>query len=127
MSSAPVFVGTPKTWHINVAATANTNRDGTGTLATLMSAGSSGSRIDSIRIQSVGTVTAGVVRIFITDGTNIRLHKELLVTATTPSTTVEAWSREITFSGFVLPTGWGLRVSTHNAEAFNAFAFGGDL
>lgn len=127
MSSAPVFVGTPKTWQ-QIVSTANTGRDGTGTVATVVTAGSSGSRIGRVRAVGAGTVTAGVIRLFLNDGTNKRLIKEIMVTATTPSATVETWLGDVTFpDGLFLPNGWSLLASTHNAETFNVFAFGGDL
>jgi hypothetical protein len=129
MASAPVFVGTPKTWFAQVSA-ANTNRDGSGTIVDLVTAGANGSRIDEVEIEAAGTVTAGVIRLYLYDGTNTRLFKERLVSATTPSTTVKVWEDVVTFlNGLNLPPGatWKLRVSTHNAETFNIFARGGDL
>ncbi len=64
MAASPVFVGTPKVWQQAIA-TANTARDGTGTLADVVTAGASGSRIDKIRVVASGTTTAGVIRIFL--------------------------------------------------------------
>lgn len=127
MASAPPFIGTPKTWTAALSA-ANTNRDGTGTIVTVASAGASGTRIDTVRIIGAGTVTAGVVRLFLNDGTNTRLLKEVMVPATTPSATVETFIQDIDFSaGLFLPNGWSLRAATHNAEAFNVVARGGDV
>lgn len=127
MASAPIFVGTPKTWMAALSA-ANTNRDGTGTIVTVASAGSSGSRIDTVRVIGTAAVTAGVVRLFVHDGTNTRLLKEVMVAATTPSAAVETFTQDIDFpSGLFLPSGWSLRAATHNAEAFNVIARGGDV
>lgn len=130
MATAPAFAATPRCAIVQ-AVTANTARDGTGTIATLFTAGASGSRIERVRIKATGTTTAGVVRLFIHDGSNARLFREVLVTAITPSTTVEAFSSELDFSGpdqiLVLPTGYSLRVATNNAETFNCHAFGGDF
>lgn len=112
------YASTPRSALAQVTV-ANTNRDGTGTLATVFTAGASGSRIDDICIQSTGTVTAGVVRLFIHDGTNARLWQEILVAATTPSTTVQAWGYTLINQALVLPTGYSLRASTNNAETFN--------
>jgi hypothetical protein len=120
-------VGTPKTFQGALSA-ANTNRDGSGTTATLVTGGSLGTRIDRIKTIAAGTVTAGVVRFYLSDGTNTRLFKERLVAATTPSTTVAVFEDEITFAdALIIPTGWTLKASTHNAEAFNLFAHGGDI
>lgn len=127
MAASPVFVGTPKVWHQALSA-ANTARDGSGTLADVLTAGTNGSRIDKIRVCASGTTTAGVIRIFLYDGTNTYLRNEILVDAITPSATIKVWEGEITFAdGLVLPTTWHLRASTHNAENFKIFAQGGDI
>jgi hypothetical protein len=99
--------------------TANTNRDGTGTIVTVFTAGASGSRIDDISIDATGTTTTGVVRLFLHDGTNARLWREVLVSAVTPSTSQAVWSMDMTNLALLLPNGWSLRASTHNAETFN--------
>jgi hypothetical protein len=130
MATTPQFASTARCAVAQVSA-ANTNRDGTGTIATIFTAGSSGSRLERIRVQAAGTTTAGVVRLFIHDGSNARLFAEALVSAITPSTTVQAWSVDIdlSFNGgaVLLPNGYSLRASTHNAETFNIFAIGGDF
>lgn len=118
MSTSAQYAATPRA-ALGQVSTANTNRDGTGTIATIFTAGASGSRIDDIYIAATGTVTAGVVRLFINDGTNTRLWQEILVTATTPSTTVQVWSATLLNSALILPSGYSLRASTNNAETFN--------
>lgn len=129
MAANPNFAAVPRNANA-IVNTANTARDGTGTIATVFTAGASGSRLDRVRIQATGTTTAGVVRLFLHDGTNARLFREILVTAVTPSTTVEAWSAEVDLAQagtpIQLPTGWSLRAATNNAESFNVFAIGGD-
>lgn len=127
MSSAPIYVGAPQTWQAALSA-ANTNRDGSGTIVDVVSGGSIGSRIDKVRAVASGTVTAGVIRLYLYDGTNTYLIKEIVVAATTPSTTQEVWSGEWDCDGLVLPSNtWKLRASTHNAEAFKVFAKGGNF
>lgn len=111
-------------------ATANTNRDGTGTIGSVLVADADGTRIDHIDIEATGTTTAGVVRLFITldSGPTSRLWREILVGAITPSATVAAFFQSIDCSlpgnALVLPTGYSLRASTHNAEGFCIHAFG---
>lgn len=118
MATSAQYAATPRGAYGQVSAS-NTNRDGTGTLVTIFTAGSSGSRIDDIYITAAGTVTAGVVRLFLNDGTNTRLWQEILVSATTPSTTVAVWSAALLNQSLILPTGYSLRASTNNAETFN--------
>jgi hypothetical protein len=127
MATTPNFTATPRIGLGQVTA-ANTARDGTGTIATIFTAGANGSRIDWIEITATGTTTTNVVRLFLNDGTNNRLLDEVLVTAITPSTSTEVFRQQIVYNNpLVLPTGWSLRASTNNAETYNIFAFGGDF
>lgn len=118
MSTQANYAASPRAAAGQVS-TANTNRDGTGTIVTVLTAGASGSRIDDIDIVAAATTTAGVVRLFLHDGINARLWREILVAAVTPSTTMAAWSAALTNLGLLLPSGWSLRAATHNAETFN--------
>jgi len=80
MATQAQYASVPK-YGIGQVSTANTNRDGTGTLATVFTAGTNGSRIDAINLKAVGTTTAGMIRLFIHDGSNARLLTEVPVTA----------------------------------------------
>lgn len=118
MATAAQYAATPVTAVAQVS-TANTNRDGTGTIVDILTAGTNGTRVDDISIVAAGTVTAGVVRLFLYDGSNSRLWKEVLVTATTPSATTAVWSTALSNLALILASGWKLQASTHNAELFN--------
>lgn len=127
MATSPIFVGTPKAPQVRIS-TANTGRDGTGTLGTIHTAGGSGAFFKGIRVQAHGTTTAGVVRIFrqAAGAGNNELIKEILVSAITPGTGTEAWSDEwYPSAGIVLAAGDVLKASTHNAETFCVMAEGG--
>lgn len=127
MSAAPIFVGTPKVGIAQIS-TANPNRDGTGTISTVLTAGALGSRIDRLRAIAIGTTTAGMIRWYIHDGTNARLWYEQTVDAITPSATVAAWTEDyMPTDGLKLPVGYSLRASTEKAETFNVFAESGDF
>lgn len=130
VTATPIFVQTPKI-AVGSLATANTNRDGSGTIATIYTAGANGSRIDHIDVIAIGATTAGVVRLYIHDGSSAHLWKELLVPAVTPSTSIGVWSYSLDCSkeanGLFLPSGYSLRASTHNAENFRVHAVGGDF
>ncbi len=116
--------------------TANTNRDGTGTIGTLYSspaagADSCGSIVQSITVCATSTTTAGVIRLYRHNGTTFFLIREILVTAITPSATVKSWtiptsegadSNGRLVLNLLLEPGDSIRVSTHNAEAFVATA-----
>ena len=132
MSTTANYAATPKVGVANIS-TANTNRDGSGTIGNVLSAGASGSRIDGIVIQATGTTTAGMVRIYVFDGTNNRLFLEAPIVAITPSGTVPAVNLAYNHNNspevfpIHIPTGYSLRASTNNAESFNVIAFGGDF
>lgn len=121
MAAAPAYASTPQTAVVNISA-ANTNRDGSGTITTLITGAATGTRVDDIEITSavVTNCSNGVIRLFLHDGTNARLLREVLVVATTPSTTVETWHTKLLGLGIILKNAsWSLRVSTHVAESFN--------
>ena len=119
MASSPQYVATPKNG-VAQATVANTARDGTGTLATVYTAGALGSRVDSLIIQATGTTTAGMIRLFISNGSATVLIKELPVQAVTPSATIPAWSNEVQFpNGLIFQATWTLKAGTNNAETFN--------
>lgn len=134
MAVAPEYVDVPKSW-LGQVTTANTNRDGTGTIATIATAGASGSRIDTVVIKAVGTTTAGMIRLYLNDGTNSRLFDEIPVIAVTPSATIPAWeavagNNAPVSSGkypLFIQTGWSLRASTQIGETFNVIPSGGDF
>jgi hypothetical protein len=132
MATQAQYASVPKIG-IGTISTANTNRDGTGTIGTVFAAGSSGSRIDAIDLQATATTTAGMIRLFIHDGTTAHLINEIPVSAITPSGTLPAWSAQLNTNTMtqilpiVLPTGYSLRAATNNAESFKVIAFGGDF
>lgn len=132
MANQAQYAATPKV-AIATINTANTARDGTGTVTTLFTAGASGSRIDRVVIQATGTTTLGVVRLFIHNGTTAYLWSEQLIAAKAPTTTENAVQYTQSVNNrpdifpLVIPSGYSLRVSTNNAESFNVIAQGGDL
>lgn len=139
MASSPQFTLDPISASVAIS-TANTNRDGTGTLGTAYTArstahGGKGARIDAITIQATSTTTAGMVRLFVDDGT-ARLVREIAVSALTPSGTVKAFTIPTTEGadvngrlalGLILKPGDILKASTHNAEAFVVRVEGGEF
>lgn len=121
MATSPSYAATPVTALAQVA-TANTNRDGTGTMATVLTGASSGTRVDDIIVKAAQTVTAGMIRFFMSTngGTTKQLIYEIAVTATTASATVPAWTSRLTDMAWLLPnTNAILYASTEKAETFN--------
>jgi hypothetical protein len=129
-SQNPVFAAALNCGAVSIS-TANVARDGTGTMGTLITAGANGTLVQTLRVLAVGTTTAGMVRVFVHNGTSAFLYEEIPVTAITPSGTVQAFaadSAKITpATPLLLPSGWSLRVSTNNAETFHVTGQAGDL
>lgn len=125
---SPIFTLTPRADSVAIA-TANTNRDGTGTIGTVLTAGASGTRISRITIKATVTTTAGTIRLYIYTGADYFLWREILVTAITASAIVAAFEYTLELLGeraLVLPNAYSLRASTEKAENFNIVAEGGD-
>ena len=111
-------------------APANANRDGTGTVGTLITAGTDGTLISVIMIKATVTTNAGLIRIFVHDGSAFFLVGEVAVDAITASATVAAFEPTWTppgTEGLMLPSGYSIRVSTEKAETFHVHCEGGDF
>lgn len=123
----PIFPKTPLMAIVQIS-TANTNRDGTGTLGTLVTGSTSGTKVTQIRVKATATTTAGMIRVFITDvnGANPKLFEEYLVSAITPSATVASFSTVATYADLTLRAGQLIQVSTEKAETFIVTASVGD-
>jgi hypothetical protein len=126
MAATPQFASTPKIG-IGALSTSNTNTNGSGTLVTILTAGSSGTKINEILVQAYGTVTAGMVRIFVFDGTTNYLFDEFPITATIPSSSSAAYRSAKVYDNLVLPSGYTLKASTSNSETFNVMAWSADV
>jgi hypothetical protein len=127
MATQPAFATTPRIG-VGQATAANTNRDGTGTIVTILTGVAAGTRINEIVVEATGTTTAGMVRLYLHDGTNARLFDEFPVPAQTASNFAQTYRAAKTYDNLVLPSAsWSIRASTHIAETFNVFVFGADL
>lgn len=130
VTATPIFVQSPKSAHVQLTATGNTNVDGTtGTYTTVMTAGSNGSKVERIRIVSVGTTVADKVRLFVGG----KLFKEVLFAAATPSNTVTNLEFEIDCSqaqnALILSPSTIMiaNVNTGTASLFNVHVIYGDF
>jgi hypothetical protein len=137
-NTTPIFVLkgiTASTVRINVS---NTSSDGSGTLYTLVTAGTDGTRVDSVRFRNASTgVTASsnmLHRIFLTDNTGInpRLVGEVATAAATRNNTTVVGSTSIfTFDQpLIMVSGQLLRVAQSAyagiQDQVDAFAYAGD-
>lgn len=127
MATQPAFATVPRIGSAQVSA-ANTNRDGTGTIVTVITGVAAGTRISEVVVEATVATTAGMVRLYLFDGTNTRLFDEIAIAAATPSASVRTTRVSTVYTNLILPSSsWQLRASTHNAEAMNVIALGADL
>lgn len=128
INTQPVFTKVSRIGAVSIS-TANDKLDGTGTIGTAFTAGSNGSRIHRIIVKAKVTTTAGMVRLFIHDGTSYFLYRELVVAAVTAAASTPAFELILELFGeraLLLPAGYSLRASTEKAEAFNIIVEGAD-
>lgn len=115
--------------NVSAALNARVVNSSTAGLVLLFSPGESGTgigaRIDTLRFQATGTTAAGVLRVWLFDGSSSwSLLQEILTTGVTPSSTAVAESHQLEALAWLVPAGYSLWVGTGNAEAWNVAAFG---
>lgn len=116
-NTSPIFALTPRAVTASIAI-AVSNRDGSGSITDVLTAGSNGTRIDFITFTSAqstaGASTARVQRVYISDtsNANIRLISEVVLSAVTASNTAIGATSTITYTnGLILASGQHLYVS----------------
>lgn len=140
-NTQPIFPVVPKvSW--GKVTTANTAKDGTGTVVTVFTAGANGARIDQIKVRALGTNVATVLRFFINNGltnataSNNSLVHETTIAATTLSEVAALTDNDITIAKGAdivppiqyLPPGYTLMVTigTTVAAGLQVTVSGGD-
>lgn len=133
MSTSAQYASTPKFGSATLT-TADTSLTAPTTVGTIVSAGASGTRIDYIDIQGVATTVAGLINLFVYDGTNYILWQQVPVIAVTSSTTAPAFSAVLSSNNnsnimpLTLPTGYSLRAAASVAQTgVRVTAYGGDF
>ena len=133
MSTAAQYASTPRVGSA-LLTTADTSLTAPTTVGTVFTAGSSGSRIDYIDIQGVATTSAGLINLFIYDGTTYFLWQQVPVVAVTSSTTAPAFTANLSSNSnanvmpLCIPTGYSLRATTSVAQTgIRVIAYGGDF
>jgi hypothetical protein len=133
MSTSAQYAATPKFGSATLS-TADTSLTAPTTVGTVLTAGTSGTRIDYIDIQGVATTVAGIINLFVFDGTNYILWQQVPVIAVTSSTTVPTFTALLSSNNnsnvmpLTLPTGYSLRAATTVAQTgIRVTAYGGDF
>lgn len=133
LNTKPVYSAIAKAaW--DALATANTAKDGTGTVITIFTAhATKGSRLEKVKVRAKGTNVATVLRFFLNNGStnataaNNTLIYEVTIAATTLSEVAALVDYDITF-GYALPPGYKIMctIGTTIAAGIQVTAFGGD-
>jgi hypothetical protein len=129
LAASPVFAVTPRSMCGLVPSTADTSNTAPTHVTSLGSAGSSGTKISQIDVTPVGTVVAGIVNVFLYDGTTYHLHEPVTIPAATVSTTAAPVKQSYYYDNLNLPSGWSLAVSntvSGNVSLVEVSAFGAD-
>lgn len=120
--TSPIFVATPRNSYITTGTAANTLFDGTGTVATVFTAGANGSKVETVTLLNMGTNIATAVRFFINNGSanSVAANNSLVYELTWASNTASqvAASTPITWqANLYLPASYKLNVTIGTAIA----------
>lgn len=132
MNTAPIYSAAPIiSW--GVIDTANTAKDGTGTVVPVFTAdATNGGRVEKLRIKAKGTNVATVLRVWLNNGStnataaNNTLLAEMTIAATTLSEVAQLAENELILN-IALPAGYVLNVTigTTVAAGLHVTAIGG--
>lgn len=129
-NTEPIFAKTPIN-SVAAVSVANTNRDGTGTIVDIVTAGADGCRIEEIVVKATGDPADSIVTIFIHNGTSYFLYDEFdLSNPAAASTTVEGYRIARTYANLVLEPSDKLAAAITVAltsGVINVFALGGSF
>jgi hypothetical protein len=122
-NTSPIFARLPDVQWVASGTSANTNLDGTGTVATAFTAdATNGSKVEKIIVQHMGTNVDSVLRLFINNGStnataaNNALFLEVDMGANTLSHTAESARKEI-YVDLPLPAGYKINCTIGTAIA----------
>lgn len=134
MASDPTFASTVNNGSA-LLGSAETNLQVPVNSSIILTAGASGSKIEEIVVEAsattlVATTVAGLVYLFLYDGTTYHLFDVITVTAITASSTVPGFRQRNVYANLFLKTGWSLRASqsiSGNASILKCHCFAGDF
>lgn len=132
-NTSPIYSEVVETWIGSTGTAANTAYDGTGTVATVVTADVDGSFVRRLLIKPLGTNVLTVLRVFVNNGgsnataSNNGLIKEMTMTATNAIQTAALPDYELPLN-LMLKAGYKINVTigTAVASGFSVVAEGGD-
>src|SRR5665213_2705848 len=116
MAQTPAYAATVNNGS-GLLVTAETDLQAPAQTQTIVTAGASGSKFEEIVVQAsksgslIASTVAGLVYIFLYDGSTYRLFDTIVVTAVTASTTVAPFRLSKVYNNLVLKSGWSIRCS----------------
>lgn len=134
MATAPAFAATPNQG-VALLGSAETNLQVPAQSSVVLTAGANGTKIEEIVVQHSNTnlttaTVAGLVYLFLYDGSTYHLFDVLTISAVTPTTTAQPFRLSSRYTNLILKSGWSLRASQSiagNASLLKVHAFGGDF
>jgi hypothetical protein len=119
-------------WSPTLLTAANTAKDGTGTVATVFTAGADGAFVQRLNARAVGTNVATVLRLFVNNGGSnaVAANNSLIFEMTLPATTLSEVAAQPPYElplNFALPAGYKLlcTLGTAVAAGYEITVFGG--
>ena len=137
MASSPAFSSTPA---VGAALLGTRDTSAVGTIetapsnvSTLLTGGSSGTKIEEIVVIGTNTTVAGVVNLFLYDGSTYHQIDQILISAVTASTTAVSFRTNRQYANlFLKDNTWSLRAnhmagSGSNDSVLKVLVFGGNF
>lgn len=130
MAATPNFPSGPRL-EVAAVSVANTNRDGTGTIVDIFTAGANGSKIDRVTVKATADPADSVVMIFVHDGVSYKLFDEYdMGNPAAASATTEGFRASESYEDLVLESGQKIAAAitaAPTAGVVNVFVSGGDF
>lgn len=136
MATSPAFANVPIVGTGLAPATADTSLTAPTNATTLSfstAVGSAGAKIEEIRFSATATSVAGIINLFLHDGSTYHLIDEIATSAVTLSTTAPSWETTRRYTNLWIPnpgTAWSLRFAVSIAglqSIIKLVAFGANL
>ena len=127
--TSPIFPSAPIVGIASlVSASAITTRTpitGTTGLVQLTATSTNGTRVDAITVKAQGNSTAGLLDVWVYNGTTAYLYDEITIATVTANTTTASNVATNTYSTLTLPPTYQLYVSQTVSSNVSVMAFGG--
>lgn len=112
MATDPIFAATVNQGAAVVSATADTSMTAPTQSVTVVTGATLGSKVEELTFIGTGTTLAGLINVFLYDGTTYHLYDQVAVTAVTSSTTAAAFRQQRFYQNLWVKTGWFLKVTS---------------